>query len=255
MSLPVFRSDGPLGGVAAGDTVTLTGPEARHATTVRRLRSGEALDLVDGQGHRVTGLLRETGKDFLALEATDVSRTPERAPRLALVQALAKGDRDLQAVEACTELGVDAVTPWQAERSVARFRPDRAEKQLEKWRNTVVAAAKQSRRSLWPVLRDPVDSASLAALIGEETGTLWLVLHESASASLPAVLDELGETALGASSIAVIVGPEGGISDREAEMFRAAGARVVGLGPEVLRSSTAGAAAAAVLSVATGRWA
>lgn len=276
VSLPVFRADPAQLTGAVGETVRLTGAEARHAATVRRLAAGERLELVDGQGLRVTGEVVRAGTDQLELTITRTEREPHRVPELILVQALAKGDRDLQAVESCTELGVDAVVPWQAERSIARLRPERQSKQLAKWESTLVSAAKQSRRARWPRLQEPVTSASLARRIAAETDTRWLILHETARERLA----ELTRTARPpadssaasfadpgaernavpvrpfpeARTVALIVGPEGGVSERELASFAQAGARPVLLGPEVLRSSTAGAAAVTLLSAALGRW-
>ncbi|ROZ64757.1 16S rRNA (uracil(1498)-N(3))-methyltransferase [Kocuria soli] len=278
MSLPVFRAEDPIDELREGDTYTLTGPEARHAVTVRRLSVDEALDVVDGQGTRVTGTVTATNKepgrdtaggpgapsggssggDWVRLTVTAVEAQPARRPSLVLVQALAKGDRDLQAVETCTELGVDAVIPWQADRSVARFRPDRMHKQLDKWRSTVVAAAKQSRRSRWPIVQDPVNSAALEARIRDEGQTRWWILHEAAEQTLAQALAENAAVVdphrTDPHVFAVVVGPEGGISEVELGRFVRAGAQPVLLGPEVLRSSTAGAAAVVMLNQATGRW-
>lgn len=252
-TLPVFRAETELLGAGAGEQIVLSGPEARHAATVRRLSPGEQLELVDGRGLRVTGSVVSAAGDRIELRVEHRVEEPARTPELLLVQALAKGDRDLQAVESCTELGVEAVIPWQAERSIARLRPERQAKQLAKWESTLASAAKQSRRARWPQLREPVTSSSLGRLIEQSPGIRWLVLHESAERRLTEMLPEI--VAEGAcEGVGLIVGPEGGVSDAELERFTAAGAQPMLLGPEVLRSSTAGAAAVAVLSSALGRW-
>ncbi len=253
-TLPVFRAETQLlAGAAAGDPIVLRGAEARHAATVRRMSPGEHLELVDGRGLRVAGEVRSAQGEELALTVVSARHEPARSPELLLVQALAKGDRDLQAVESCTELGIDAVVPWQAERSIARLRPERRDKQLAKWESTLTSAAKQSRRAHWPRLDQPVTSGSLAAAIAERPRTRWLLLHESARDRLCALAPQLAADE-GLEAIGLIVGPEGGVSDAELERFAAAGAQPVLLGPEVLRSSTAGAAAVAVLSAGLGRW-
>lgn len=266
VSLPVFRAEAAQLTGAVGATVRLAGAEARHAATVRRMAPGELLELVDGDGLRVTAQVVRAAADELELTVTRTEREPARVPELILVQALAKGDRDLQAVESCTELGVDAVVPWQADRSIARLRPERRSKQLAKWESALVAAAKQSRRARWPRLQEPVSSASLARRIAAEPDTRWLVLHETATDRLVELAPALGASSTPGgsaaepaghgrvSSVAVIVGPEGGVAERELERFLEAGAHPVLLGPEVLRSSTAGAAAITVLCAALGRW-
>ena len=161
------------------------------------------------------------------------------------MQALAKGDRDEQAVEAATELGVDEVVPWQAERSVVVWRGERAAKSLAKWAAVVARATKQSRRSRMPVTSPAVGFAPLVARVGRSA--LTLVLHEDATEALAAV--ELPDS----GDVLVVVGPEGGITDREVAALTDAGARAVRLGSTILRASSAGPAALAVLSART-RW-
>ena len=259
MSLPVFKVEPALlAGTDRGRTLTVTGSEARHAVTVRRLAPGEALELVDGAGTRATAELVEGQQERMELRVRSVSAEPERLPRLALAQALAKGERDLLAVETATELGADEVLPWQAERSIVRWKKERAVKSREKWANTVAAAAKQSRRAAWPGLGPLCSTAELAERL-REPGTLGVVLHEDATQSLAELLGVPGFSGPGpewtdAERIVVVVGPEGGIAPAELELLAGAGARAARLGPEILRSSTAGPAALAVLSASLGRW-
>src|SRR5688500_4236444 len=119
MTLPLFLVDpAMLEGVAAGASVTLDGPEGRHAATVRRIAPGEQVMLADGAGLRATCDVVAAGRAELELRVAAVCRDAEPQPRFVLVQALAKGDRDDQAIEAATELGVDEVVPWQAARSI-----------------------------------------------------------------------------------------------------------------------------------------
>lgn len=252
MTDPVFRADrGELRAATAGEEFHLTGAEARHAVTVRRLRAGQSLELVDGEGTRVAGELMSGEKDAMTVRVTAVAHEPGPATEFVLVQALAKGDRDLQAAESATELGVDRVIPWQADRSIVRLKAERAAKMLGKWQSTLAAAAKQSRRARWPELADHVNSTGLAALIHSAPATRWFVLHESAQTSWGALRTE---ELTAAPSIGLIVGPEGGISDSELQRFTAAGAHALKLGPEVMRASTAGPAALAALCALTGRW-
>lgn len=253
MTDPVFFADGSeLNGASAGEEFVLTSAEARHAVTVRRLQAGETLDLVDGAGKRAACEFLSGEKDTMTVRVVSVTQEPAPAPEFVLVQALAKGDRDLQAAESATELGVDRVIPWQADRSIVRLKPERAAKTLAKWQSTMTAAAKQSRRARWPELGEHVNSSGLASLIQQESGTLWFVLHESSAVSWGGL--ESHELS-GAPSIGVIVGPEGGISEQELDRFVTAGARPLKLGHEVMRASTAGPAALAALCALTGRWA
>ncbi|MFF0990680.1 16S rRNA (uracil(1498)-N(3))-methyltransferase [Kocuria nitroreducens] len=255
MSLPVFKvAPGRLDGLGPGAALTVTGPEARHAVTVRRLAPGERLELVDGAGTRATVELRAGDRDSMEVGVVSVTAEPTRTPRVVLAQALAKGDRDLLAVETATELGVDAVVPWQADRSIVRWKKERAAKSHEKWVHTVAAAAKQSRRAAWPEVLALCTTRELVRLVGAP-GTRGLVLHEEAHASLADLSGAAGAPWEGAERIVLVVGPEGGIAPAELDVLSGAGALAVRLGPEVLRSSTAGPAALAVLSTALGRWA
>ncbi|MBA3523849.1 MAG: 16S rRNA (uracil(1498)-N(3))-methyltransferase [Geodermatophilaceae bacterium] len=241
MTPPLFLLD-PL---PDGDVVVLGGPEGRHAARVRRIGVGEVLDVSDGRGAVARCAVSSVGDDALVLRvlARRIVTPPE--PRIVVVQALAKGNRGELAVELLTEVGVDVIVPWAASRSVTKWEGARGERSRERWRSTAREAAKQCRRPVLPDVTSLHTTAQVASLI---TQTTSLVLHEAASAPLAAVtLPHPGDLVL-------VVGPEGGISEAELATFTAAGATPVRLGPEVLRTSTAGVAAVAALSVALERW-
>jgi len=240
-----FVSADQLAGAAVGSGLVLDGPEGRHGATVRRIGIGEQVLLTDGMGTLAEAVVERVGAGELHLRLRAIVQEPAPGSRFVLVQALAKGDRDEQAIEAATELGVDEVVPWQAARSIVIWRGERAAKSRRKWESVVMAAAKQSRRARVPRVSGP---ANLAAVIGRiESAALALVLHEEAERPLAGIdLPASGD-------IVLIVGPEGGIAPDELSAFVAAGAVAVRLGPHVLRSSSAGPAALAVLSAA-GRW-
>lgn len=226
--------------------VVLTGPEGRHAVTVRRLRPGEPVMLTDGAGLlarcRVAAV---DGPDRLVAEVSAVARHPRPDPRLVVVQALAKADRGELAVQMLTEVGVDEIIPWQASRGVTRWEGDRQQRGVARWSATAREAAKQARRAWVP----PVAGVHATGLVTRRLAEadLALVLHEEATVPL-AGLDPPDR-----GQVVVVVGPEGGIAPAELEEFAAVGARPVRLGPEVLRTSTAGPVAVAVLSAAR-RW-
>ncbi|WP_127127191.1 16S rRNA (uracil(1498)-N(3))-methyltransferase [Georgenia sp. SYP-B2076] len=258
MTTAVFHAGGrELDAAAPGSVVTLTGAEARHASTVRRMRVGEEVELVDGAGLRVGGTITSAGKDALRVQVADVRREAPPAARLVLVQALAKGGRDEMAVETATELGVDAVVPWQAERSVSVWAGAKVARGRERWAAVVLAAAKQSRRAWVPEVRAPLTSRDLVPAVAATVaaGGAVLVLHERASVPLAAArLPSAGPGPERPTDVTVIVGPEGGISDAEISALEGAGAQPVLVGPHVLRTSTAGPAALAVLAQRLGRW-
>jgi 16S rRNA (uracil1498-N3)-methyltransferase len=252
---PVFF--GPPEAVRAasvGSTFVLDGDEGRHAATVRRLTPGEHVEVTDGSGYRLGGVVSAVGAGTVELVVGTSAQEPAPRHRLLLVQALAKGGRDEQAVESATELGVDAVVPWHAERSIVRWRGDKADKGRQKWTTLVGAAAKQSRRSFRPEVHAVLDTSRLAAWAS--TVDHLIILHEDAGTSLAqhvAELEARGGLA-SPSSTAVVVGPEGGISDAELDKLQAVGGRAVLLGPHVLRSSSAGPAALVLLNHLLRRW-
>jgi 16S rRNA (uracil1498-N3)-methyltransferase len=231
---------------AVGSTVVVTGAEAKHAVTVNRVRVGERVSVGNGAGLVVTGPVTAAGPQELrvAVEHVRLDEAPE--PELWLVQALAKGDRDELAVQAATELGVTGVLPWAAERSVVRWEGPRRAKGEERWRAIVREAAKQSIRAWVPEVEPVVSTADVAKLAAEH---VVLVLEPTADDRLAAV-----RLPTGPGRVYLVVGPEGGIAPGELERLRSAGARLVRLGREVLRTSTAGPSALAVLSANSGRW-
>ena len=245
MSLPVFFVPS-LSGVASGGSIHLTGDEARHAVVVRRVRVGEQVALTDGAGTTAVCSVAATSKSLLQATVVDVASVAAETPRVVVVQAIPKGDRGELAVEMLTEVGVDEIVPWAASRSVALWRGDRAEKSLAKWRATSREAAKQARRSWFPTIAEVASTPDVVALL--ERASLPVVLHEAASGPMSDL------PVLGRGEIVIVVGPEGGISDEELAAFADVGAEPVRLGSSVLRTSTAGVAAAAALLSRTPRW-
>ncbi|GAA3059746.1 16S rRNA (uracil(1498)-N(3))-methyltransferase [Streptomyces roseofulvus] len=246
MTAPVFVVDA----VPGAGTFVLEGPEGRHAVSVKRLQAGEELVLTDGRGRWAECVVRETeGKDRLTVEVTGEHEEPAEEPRITVVQALPKGDRGELAVETMTETGVDAIVPWAASRCITQWRGDRGLKALAKWRATAREAGKQSRRTRFPEVAEPMTTKQVAQLLA--TADFAAVLHEDrahpsgalATAELPAK-----------GSVVLVVGPEGGVSPEELAAFEAAGAKPYRLGRSVLRTSTAGTAATALVLGRTGRW-
>lgn len=252
MSAPVFLAEpGTLDAVVDGGTYLLDGTEGRHAGVVQRRGPGERVDVVDGAGVRLVGVVDAVTADGVVVQVRQRVVEPAPAVALVLVQALAKGDRDEMAIEAATEVGVDVVVPWQAERSIVVWRGDRAAKSRARWLGTVRAAAKQSRRARVPEVEVALDGRGLAERVRAvvATGGVALVLHEDATDAIAATgLPTAGECL-------VVVGPEGGIGDAELGRLVEAGASAVRLGPHVLRTSTAGPVALALVAERLGRWA
>ncbi|WP_100813144.1 16S rRNA (uracil(1498)-N(3))-methyltransferase [Microbacterium lacus] len=236
---------------AVGGLLVLTGAEAHHAAVVRRVRSGEPVTVGDGRGVWLEGVCEEVTPKEVAVRVTAHRVEPQPTPRLVLVQALAKGDRDELAVQAATELGVDGIVPWQASRSVSRWSGPKVDKGVARWEAITREAAKQAHRAWIPDVSAPVTTKQLGALAASAS---VLVLEPTAEATLTGQLlnpmDERGVE----RDIVLVVGPEGGIAPDELDALVQAGAVLVRLGDTVLRTSTAGPAALAVASAALGRW-
>ncbi|NBE55283.1 16S rRNA (uracil(1498)-N(3))-methyltransferase [Streptomyces boluensis] len=244
MTAPVFVVDQVPSG---GGEFVLDGPEGRHAVSVRRLRAGEHVVLTDGLGNGAAAVvLAAEGKDRLTVELTGTLTDPEPAPRITVVQALPKGDRGELAVETMTETGVDAIVPWAASRCITQWRGERGLKSLAKWRATAREAGKQARRLRFPEVGELASTKDVAALLAG--ASLAAVLHEEGST--PLATAELPTT----GDVILVVGPEGGVSPEELDLFAGAGAEPYRLGPSVLRTSTAGTAATALLLGRSGRW-
>lgn len=255
MSAPIFYiSAEEYETLTPGASFELDGPEGKHAL-VKRMEVGESIDLGDGTGRRAVGTVHSL-TDRGVIVHVEQLREEHTSPRIYLVQALAKDGRDLLAIETATELGVYGVLPWSADRSIVRWKGERAAKAHTKWQNTVTAAAKQSRRALIPEVYDLYSTTDLVELIEEVTGqgSAVFILHEQATERLSAQAAKLAGGEDLPEEIYLLVGPEGGVSDREVQLFTDAGAHLALLGDEVLRSSTAGSAAMCTLNVVLGRW-
>jgi len=231
--------------LVVGSTVTLEGDEARHASSVARLTPGERVALTDGRGLMAQSVVRESSAQQVTLVVASVEDVAPLTPEVWLVQALAKGDRDERAVEACTELGVDRIIPWQAARSVARWSGAKIEKSVARWQRIAGEASKQSLRAWVPGVENMVE---LPQLVEMATRTRMVLLEPTASTALHEAI------AAGEQPVVLVVGPEGGISPTEREALEEAGARSASLGPLVMRTSTAGVAALSVLNHTLGRF-
>lgn len=243
MSVPMFLAE--RGQLLASDRVRLSGPEARHAATVRRLRPGERVDLTDGCGLLAECVVTRGGRDELDVEVRARWEYSPPAPRLTVVQALAKGERDERAVEAMTEAGVDVIVPWAADRSVARWR-EREGKALARWRAKAREAAKQSGRAFIPTVTELATTPGVGERLAD--AALGVVLDGAARSRLTTL------TVPDRGDVLAVIGPEGGMTPEELAAFESAGAVGARLGPTVFRTSTAGVTAAAVLLARSGRW-
>jgi 16S rRNA (uracil1498-N3)-methyltransferase len=230
----------------AGSVFVLGGPEAKHAVSVRRMNVGEAIAVSDGAGLKVRGKVTKVLKDTLEVLVESVDAINPPSTKLVLVQALAKGDRDELAIQACTELGVFEVIPWQADRSISIWKAEKKQRGQTRWQTIVTEAAKQSLRAFVPRVREVLDSAELIQVLRGFDQVL--ILDPEAASSITERNTPI------AGSVAIVVGPEGGISEAELAAFAEAGFSSVHLGSGVLRTSTAGMAAISFLQAKLGEW-
>ncbi|MCC3765804.1 16S rRNA (uracil(1498)-N(3))-methyltransferase [Glycomyces sp. TRM65418] len=241
MSDPVFLVDALPG----GDDFVLDGPEGHHAADVQRLQPGETLLLADGAGGLASARVAAAERGSLRLRILNRRTLPAPDPKLTVVQALPKGDRGERAVQMLTEIGVDEVIPWAASRSIVQWKGPRGDKARAKWTSTAREASKQARRARLAHVAELHTTKQLVARLREAARVL--VLHEAADAPLSQV--ELPTT----GEIALVIGPEGSISPDELAALAEFG-EPIRLGETVLRTSTAGPAALAVLQARLGRW-
>ncbi|MCU0300689.1 MAG: 16S rRNA (uracil(1498)-N(3))-methyltransferase [Candidatus Nanopelagicales bacterium] len=230
-----------------GSLVRLDGPEGRHAVAVARTAVGERIDLADGRGALLRVVVEALdGREALLARVLDRVAEPAPVPRLVVVQALPKGERGEVAVETLTEVGVDVIVPWAAQRCVARWVGERAERGRARWVAAGRAAGKQARRARLPEVAPLASTADVLTRVAASAAAF--VLHEEAGEPLgSAVLPETGD-------IVLVVGPEGGVAPEELAALAGVGARAVRLGPSVLRTSTAGTVAAGIVLARTSRW-
>jgi 16S rRNA (uracil1498-N3)-methyltransferase len=234
---PLFHKENLV--AIVGSMIELDGPEGKHAVQVRRMRAGEAIQLSDGKGIRARGTVSEIRSSSLTVMVQEVITEELPARQITLVQALAKGDRDELAIQAATELGVTAIIPWQAIRSISRWDGPKQAKGQARWQQIVSEAAKQSLRAFTPIVHNIAETKELGLLIKEFD--LVLVLDTSST-------EQLAQTSIPkVGKLAIVVGPEGGIDQGELVLLEKAGAKLVSLGANVLRTSTAGPALIAAL--------
>jgi 16S rRNA (uracil1498-N3)-methyltransferase len=227
---------------------TVRGDDHHYLFHVRRLRPGDRLVLFDGEGREAEAEVKSIGSRSAAIEVGGhVKVAPARAaPSLTVILSLIKGERMDSCLTKLVEIGVGRIVPLLAERSVVRLDGERAERRRERFRALVRAAVQQCRAVQVPVV-DPICSLDQALALTADA-ELKVVFWEGAQAvPLRTVLPERSP-----SGVAVLVGPEGGLSAEEVDSAVAAGFRVAGLGPRILRADTAAVAGAAILAYALG---
>ncbi len=223
-------------------------PEATagHLLRVLRLGEGDACVLFNGDGADYHAVLQQVGKRGASARIVERRALRNESPlRVTLAQAVARGEKMDWILQKATELGVAAIAPIVTERTEVRLDGERSEKRLAHWRGVIASACEQSGRARLPTLSPPTALATYAAGLGADCK---LLLDPEADAGI----DRL--PLRGDSTVALVVGPEGGLSERDLAALRAAGFQSVRLGPRILRTETAGLAVIAALQALYGDW-
>lgn len=229
--------------ISSGSTQTLDKDEAHHAIKVLRVNLGEVIRISDGVNKWVSGPIIEISKKELKISVSDRGEFKEQQPELVLVQAITKSDRNREMLELAIEAGVDRIIPWQAERSISKWKSDSA----QKWEIGIKEACKQARQIRIPKLMPALTTVEIVKLLSKDAQAI--VFHESAD-------EKFAQLQLTKSLVTIflIVGPEGGISSNELSIFENGGSKIVRLGETVLRSAHAGFAAIAAVQTKLERW-
>lgn len=227
-----------------GGVATLSETATGHLVRVLRLGVGDAVVLFNGDGNDFAATLRSVGKRGAEAEVTDARPVANESPlRITLAQGIARGEKMDWVLQKGTELGVAAFAPVSTDRTEVKLDAERAAKRLAHWQGILVSACEQSGRARLPRLAEPLSLANYAAA---EAAPLRLVLDPTADLGL----HDLSLPA--AAEVALLVGPEGGLSERDLATARAAGFKGLRLGPRILRTETAGLAAIAALQAVYG---
>lgn len=226
---------------SVGSLYDFQNEDALHAVRVLRTVVGDIFNLSDGNGSWSKVIVREAAKKSLRVEVLESGYEEPLAQSFTVIQAIPKGDRIKEAIELCAEGGADRIVMWKAARSIGK-----SEDKIDKLQTTAREASKQSRRFRIPSV---VGVATTENIIDEIAKVdLAIVLHESALIPISQVVIP------GAKKVAIIIGPEGGLTDDEVDTFAAAGAKVALLGRPILRSAHAGLAALSAVNTALSVW-
>lgn len=253
-------------GTIGGERVELTGPIAHQIRSVLRLRPGDTVDLLDSSGFVFEARLVVLSREGVSAEV--VGRRPsgsEPDVDLVLYQALLKGQKMELVLQKGTEIGVSRFVPVLSERCVSRPTPADLERRIERWQAIAREAAEQSKRGILPAVAS-TESFEEACRSAAEGGLALMAWEEEHALGIGGALREAGLSNLSRNPspsagpeeggrkprIALLIGPEGGFSAREAEVAMDAGVRVVSLGPRILRAETAALVAATLVLCATG---
>ncbi len=214
----------------------LEGDLAHYIGRVLRLAPGAPIQAFDGSGQEWPGEVLEVGKRQVTVRLNaPQSGLPESPLGVHLGQAMSRGDRMDWAIQKAVELGVNQITPLMTERCEVKLQGERADKRQAHWQQVAISACEQCGRSIVPTVHAPV---TLDAWLSHLQADLKLVLHHRTEHSL--------ESLQRPENLALLIGPEGGLSQEEITRAQASGFKPARFGPRVLRTETAPVAALAL---------
>ena len=226
--------------IAPGNELMLEAAAGRHVAGALRLQAGDELVLFNGDGHEYTArIVNLDRRNVSVLPLTGEARSVESALAIHLGIGISRGERMDWVIQKSTELGVTELSPLFSERCEVKLKGERAEKKLQHWRQVAISACEQCGRNRIPDIHPP---QTLRDWQGSVRADLKLVLHHRA-------LESTGTKT--PSSLALLVGPEGGLSDTEIQAACSGDFKPLALGPRVLRTETAPLAA---IAIAQARW-
>ncbi|HRF53568.1 MAG TPA: 16S rRNA (uracil(1498)-N(3))-methyltransferase [Aquimonas sp.] len=219
---------------------------ATHLLRVLRLTVGDELVLFNGDGKDYRARIVETGKRGARVDLLTATEVNAESPlRITLAQAIARGEKMDWVLQKATELGVSCIAPVSTERTEVRLDAERSNRRMQHWQGVVASACEQCGRATLPDLEEPQPLAQFLAA-RKDSPELLLALDPQGDLHL--------DTLPAATSLCLVIGPEGGLSDRDLAAIHAAGGRGLRLGPRILRTETAGLAAISALQARLGDW-
>ncbi len=225
-----------------GAEIELAEDAANHVGRVLRMQTGAELVLFNGDGFNYPAQIVEAGKKNVRVKLVAANNNPVESPlRIHLGQGISRGDRMDFAIQKAVELGVTEITPLFTERCGVKLDAERLQKRTEQWQKIAISACEQSGRSVVPIVHPAL---SLDKWLAQNTNELKLTLDPWAKDTI--------KTLRPVSALRLVIGPEGGFSDREVALTTQAGFVAVQLGPRVLRTETAALTAISALQLQMG---
>ncbi len=219
--------------LVSGSVIQLEESASHHLSKVLRMQAGRELILFNGKGGEYAASIQEVGKKQVSVSIADFASENRQSPlQLELAIGISRGERFEWVLQKATELGVTKITPLVTERTEVKVTGDRQEKIMERWQQILISACEQCQRNLLPELSPP---QHIGDWLSNVASHLRFVLHHRDSKTLPA--DQQPQ------SIALLIGPEGGLSESEIVQAQHKNFNALTLGPRVLRTETAPIAA------------